>query len=93
MNLEVKTTIHISTSDWNRIITYLKQTNWRLKKQYWGFDKGIDYDYYHYTKQKQEVKLAWCNWFEGEMQTTEDIILLLANELQLSFTYGAPEHL
>ncbi|MDR0228501.1 MAG: hypothetical protein LBI72_05485 [Flavobacteriaceae bacterium] len=93
MSLSPQTAISISTADWNRIIDYLKDHHWKLKKQYLGFDKGIDYDFYHFQKEKQDVKLAWCNWFEGEMQTSSSLFNLISTDLSLSFLFGEAEHL
>ena len=68
-NSEVKITTNIETGIFYSVIEFLKQKNWNLMAEYDEniFDKGIDFDFYEFCKGEEEMRLAWSNWFEGNI--------------------------
>lgn len=85
----------IETELFNRIIEFLQKNDWQLVAEYDDqvFDKGIDFDFYQFIKDKREVLLSWNNWTEGELKTTKETIDEIALHTGIHFQFGNPEYL
>jgi hypothetical protein len=60
-----KIAINIETTLFDKIIQDLKKEGWRVKKEYYGFDKGIDYDFLVLKKDGNIIEFTWDNYGEG----------------------------
>ena len=79
----------IKTEDWYSIIESLKKDGWEVTTEYNQFNKGIDFDLYELTQNREKIIFAWDNWFEGEIKCTEQRM----RNLETTFKFGKPEHL
>ena len=68
----------IPTEIFYSIVTFLKNSKWKLFVEYSGFDKGIDFDLYQYAMDSETILMAWDNWLEGEIKTSHDNIIWLS---------------
>lgn len=89
----MKVAIHIKTDDWNRIIDGLKADGWKPESQYDGFDAGIDFDFLVLKKGAERMRFGWDNWFEGEIQCSDERFEALSRKFGIAFEYGAPNSL
>ncbi|MCW8929100.1 MAG: hypothetical protein OQL19_02550 [Gammaproteobacteria bacterium] len=66
--------INVETELWNQIISYCIKNDWHIKYKYDLFDAGIDYDLIVLSKDDEKLMFGWDNWFEGEIEASEEII-------------------
>ncbi|UII21544.1 hypothetical protein [Fulvivirga ligni] len=85
--------VNIATEKWNEVIEWLQNNGWRLTYKYENFDAGIDFDFIRLEKNKEKILMAWDNWFEGEIQCSENQLKMLAEQLSYDFKIGEPENL
>lgn len=91
-NSDIRITTNIDTTIFYSIIEFLKNDKWTLVAEYDEnmFDKGIDFDYYEFDKQEQKIKLAWNNWFEGEIEANSHILNQIAGQFKIELKYNEP---
>ena len=82
----------IETQLWNTIQADLRESGWKLKSQYRGFDKGIDFDLYILKKNKEKLLFAWDNWIEGEIKGKQTILITIEAKFDFKFEYGESVH-
>lgn len=94
-NPDIRITTNIDTTIFYSIIEFLKNDKWILVAEYDEnmFDKGIDFDYYEFIKQEQKIRLAWTNWFEGEIEANTLILNQIAEQFRIKLYYNEPEFL
>ena len=94
-NSDIKIATNIETAIFYSIIEFLKKNDWNLTAEYDKnvFDKGIDFDFYEFCKGDEEIKLAWNNWFEGEIKGTTETLNEIAQHLKIDLKYNEPEYL
>lgn len=82
--------MNIETGIFYSIIEFLKKSNWDLAAEYDEnfFDKGIDFDFYEFSKGDEKIRLAWNNWFEGEMQGTIKTLNEIAQHFKFDLKYN-----
>lgn len=80
----------ISTDDWNRLLEHCVDSAWQLVFSYDMFDKGIDYDLYILQMDGQEIRFAWDNWFEGEIECSAALHCELEAVLGHALAEGEP---
>src|SRR5690606_23135590 len=93
--METKIATNIETEIFYSIIKFLKKNNWKLSVEYDDriFDKGVDFDLYMFTKNDEQILLAWNNWFEGEIKATQKTLDEIADHFEFSLKFGEPEYL
>ncbi len=86
---------NIATEQFKQIIKFLQNKGWKLIATYDDqlYDKGIDFDFYQFRKDSDEILLAWDNWEEGEIQASKAIINEIAQQIDISFRFGNPGYL
>lgn len=86
---------HIATELFNNIIEFLRNNEWELIAAYNDllYDKGIDFDFYQFIKDADEILLAWDNWCEGEMKTSKAISDEITRHLSINFQFKNPAYL
>lgn len=94
-NSEVKIATNIETDIFYSITEWLKTDNWNLKAEYDEniFDKGIDFDFYEFSKGDERIKLAWNNWFEGEIEARTETLNEIARHFKIDLKYNEPGYL
>lgn len=90
---KMKVAINIKTEDWNQIIAILKREGWKVRSKYRGIDEGIDYDYLVLQKKTDQITFGWTNYFEGEVQCSDNLFDFLEKKFELQFSYGTPTSL
>ncbi|MEL6812006.1 MAG: hypothetical protein AAFP76_11775 [Bacteroidota bacterium] len=85
--------VNIKTDDWNKIISDLREKGWKRTSKYYGFDAGIDHDFLILKRASKKITFGWSNWFEGEINCTDELFDFLKSEFNLTFEYGEPEAL
>lgn len=92
---ELKIATNIETGIFYSIVEFLKKNNWDLMAEYDEniFDKGIDFDFYEFSKGNEKITLAWNNWFEGEIKATAQTIDEIAKHFEIILKYNEPEYL
>ena len=75
----------IETQRGDEIIYALRINKWKLVSQYnlLAFDKGIDFDFYCFKKENEELYFEWDNWFEWKIIGSEKILSQLTNDYSL----------
>jgi hypothetical protein len=74
----------VDTERGNKILKALRSEGWRIADEYpMVFDKGIDYDFYFLTKNNEELKFEWTNWFEWKISGSKIIIAALTYQFKL----------
>lgn len=91
--METKIATNIETKIFYSIIKFLEKSGWKLIFEYDVFDKGIDFDLYQFTKNNEQILLAWDNWFEGEIKATTKTLDEIADHFRFTLKFGEPEHL
>lgn len=93
--METRIATDIETSKFYSIIKFLKKSKWKLTIEYDDriFDKGIDFDFYEFSKGEEKILMAWSNWFEGEMKSTFKTLNELSEQFKFTLTFGEPEYL
>ncbi|WP_300669903.1 hypothetical protein [Soonwooa sp.] len=93
--VETQIAINIETSKFFAIVEHLQKSSWRLCSEYSQiiFDKGIDFDFYQFKKDKKEILMAWSNWFEGEIKSSPQILENLSKEFDFKLNFGEAEYL
>ena len=94
-NFEAKIATNIETGIFYSIIEFLKTDNWNLRAEYDEniFDKGIDFDFYGFCKGDEKIRLAWNNWFEGEIEARTETLNEIAQHFKIDLKYNEPEYL
>lgn len=94
-NTDVKIATNIETGIFYSIIEFLKTKNWNLRAEYDEsiFDKGIDFDYYEFSRDDEKIRLAWNNWFEGEIEATDETLKEIARQFMIDLKFNEPEYL
>lgn len=94
-NAEVKIATNIETDIFYSIIEFLKTDDWNLRAEYDEniFDKGIDFDFYELHKGNKKIRLAWNNWFEGEIEAGTETLNEIARHFRINLKYNEPEYL
>lgn len=77
----------IETKLWYSIIEYLKSNDWKIISEYNLFDKGIDFDFYEFEKDKVRIFMAWDNWFEGEIKCSEENFKIIEKRFNTVFEF------
>src|SRR5687768_1381007 len=92
---EVKIATNIETGIFYSIVEFLKGDNWILSAEYDEniFDKGIDFDFYEFCKGDEKIRLAWNNWFEGEIEARRETLNEIARHFKIDLKYNEPEYL
>ncbi len=88
-----KTAINIETKRWREIICKLRSRGWVVTSKYYGFDAGIDEDFWILRKGFKKILFAWNNWSEGEIKCEDKIFEFLESEFMIKFQYGVPTNL
>ena len=83
----------IETEVWASIIKALRNDGWIVTAKYWGFDAGIDYDYWCLRRGLKKIEFGWSNWTEGEIKTTNEIFKQLEHRFKIKCEYGEPSNL
>ncbi|MEJ5105055.1 hypothetical protein [Chryseobacterium sp. MYb328] len=93
--METKIATNIETDTFYSIISLLKTDHWHMDIEYDHrlIDKGIDFDFYQFSKDEEHLLLAWNNWTEGEIKGTEKTISEIARQLNFICYFGEPEYL
>lgn len=91
----LKIATNIETDIFYSIIKFLKTAHWKLRAEYDEniFDKGIDFDFYEFCKGDEKIRLAWSNWFEGEIEGTLETLNEIAQHFKIDLRYNEPEYL
>ena len=88
-----KVAINIKTESLYTIINSLRKEGWIVTAKYYGFDAGIDEDYWCLRKGFKKIKFGWSNWTEGEIMTTNEVFKQLEKRFKKKFEYGEPSNL
>lgn len=90
MESQMKIATDIDTELFFRMVQFLKENSWKLVAEYDPeiFDKAIDFDYYEFEKDNENIQLAWDIWDEGEIKATDNTLKMLALQFQTEFTFG-----
>lgn len=93
--METQIAINIETSKFYAIVEYLQKSSWKLVCEYshLAFDKGIDFDFYQFKKDEENILFAWINWFEGEIKSSPQILENLSKEFDFKLHFGEAEYL
>lgn len=93
-NIATKIATNIETGVFYAIVGFLKENGWKLTIEYDDrlFDKGIDFDLYQFTKNNEQILLAWNNWFEGEIKAAPETLNEIATHFGFALNSGAPEY-
>lgn len=93
--METKIATNIETSIFYSIVEYLKSNAWNLDIEYDEkiFDKGIDFDFYLFSKDNQIIMFAWNNWFEGEIKATLKLLIEISAFFNFKLIFDEPEYL
>ena len=51
-------------------------------------DKGIDFDFYELYRGDEKIRLAWNNWFEGEIQGTAEMLNKQSQQFKIDLQTG-----
>jgi hypothetical protein len=86
----LKTAINITTSEWYNIIAELKNDGWNVRREYGGFDAGIDFDSCVLVKNGKRISFMWDNWTEGEITCSDEICEELSQKFSITFEYITP---
>ena len=94
-NSEAKIATNIDTDVFYSIIEFLKTDNWDLMAEYDQniFDKAIDFDFYEFQKYDERIRLAWNNWFEGEIEANTETLNEIGRHFKIDLKYNEPEYL
>ena len=94
-NVEIKIATNIETCIFYSIIEFLKTDKWNLRAEYDEniFDKGIDFDFYEFQRDGEKIRLAWNNWFEGEIEARTETLNEIARHFKIDLKYNEPEYL
>lgn len=65
------TAINIETEVRNKVVKLLVSDHWDISLRYDNMDVGIDFDFLILEREGQEILFGWYNWFEGEIQCSE----------------------
>lgn len=75
---------YIETELGNKLLKILPKEGWRLVDEYpMVFDKAIDYDFYRFRKDDQELLLEWTNWLEWEVSGSKNSVQFAEHLLKL----------
>ena len=85
-----KVAIDIKTEKLYSIINILRKDGWIVSAKYYGFDAGIDDDYWCLRRGFKKIEFGWSNWTEGEIKTTNEIFKQLEHRFKIKFEYGEP---
>lgn len=88
-----KVAININTDTWVEIINFLRSDGWVVTAKYYGYDAGIDDDYWCLRKGFKKVEFGWSKLGEGEIKAKESIIKYIEDHLSLKFSFGSPSNL
>ena len=88
-----KVAINIKTESLYPIISSLRKDGWIVTAKYYGFDAGIDDDYWCLRKGFKKIEFGWSNWTEGEIKTTNEVFKQLEMRFKIKFEYGEPSNL
>ncbi|AKP51395.1 hypothetical protein [Cyclobacterium amurskyense] len=88
-----KVAIDIETKIWAEIIRVLRKEGWIVTAKYWGYDAGIDADYWCLRKGLRKIEFAWSNWTEGEIRAKESLLSKIEEKHKIKFKYGEPSNL
>ena len=88
-----KVAIDIKTEILYKIINELRSNGWFVTAKYYGFDAGIDDDYWCLRKGIQKIEFGWSNWTEGEIKTKSELFSELEKQFNVEFKYGEPSNL
>jgi hypothetical protein len=83
----------IKTEMWNEIIRLCVANDWTVTYKYDNFDAGIDADFVILEKGTEEILFGWDNWFEGEIQCSEERLKQIEEIVQFKFNRGEPTNL
>ena len=61
--------------------------------KYDNFDAGIDFDFVILKRDGEEILFGWDNWFEGEIQCSEQRMIEIEKIANQKFKKGNPENL
>ncbi len=94
-SLEPKIVTGIETDTFYSIVKYLKKSKWNLDIEYNDqlFDKGIDFDFYQFSKSSMVILFAWNNWFEGEIKGDLYLLNKLSERFDFQLKFNNPEYL
>lgn len=84
---------NVKTDLWNRIVDAYRTDGWKTEYEYDGFDKGIDHDFIRLSKNGEVLLFGWDNWFEGEIQCSDERRIEMEARFNTSFKLGEPLHL
>ena len=75
-----------------QILDWLRANDWQLTQEYDPeiFDKGIDVDYYLFTKNDETLLMFWDIWFDGEIQATDNTLQTISLAVNYPFKFGNP---
>ena len=83
----------IETEVWASIIKALRNDGWIVTAKYWGFDAGIDDDYWCLRRGLDKIEFGWSNWTEGEIKAKRSILEKLEEKHKIKFKFGEPMNL
>lgn len=86
----IMTAIDIKTDLWNEAIKLLLSRGWTVTYKYDNFDAGIDFDFLIFEKNNEEILFGWDNWFEGEIQCSENNLKIIEELLNTKLQIGDP---
>lgn len=89
----METATGIETKLWNEIIKKLVTDQWIVAYKYANFDAGIDFDFLILQKEGEEILFGWDNWFEGEIQCSNQRMMEIEEMTNQKFKKGEPENL
>jgi hypothetical protein len=84
---------NIKTELWNKIIGFFIEDKWTVTYKYDNFDAGIDADFVIMERSNDEILFGWDNWFEGEIQCSEELMKRIEHRMQMTFEIGQPTNL
>ncbi|AWV96804.1 hypothetical protein [Arcticibacterium luteifluviistationis] len=83
----------IETETWAKIIRSFREEGWIVTAKYWGFDAGIDDDYWCLRKGFKKIEFGWSNWTEGEIKASTELLMEIESKMNLNLKYGEPLNL
>jgi len=93
--MDIKIATNIETDIFYSIISFLKKNNWKLIVEYCHevYDKGVDFDLYKFSRDRETILLVWDNWSEGEVKATTKTLNEISKHFKIILKFGKPEYL
>lgn len=89
----METATGIDTNLWSELIKKLVANQWVVTCKYDNFDAGVDFDFLILKRDGEEILFGWDNWFEGEIQCSEERMGEIEEIANQKLKKGEPENL